>query len=368
VSNSCTALELLADPPGPEWAATAAVVAVTSTEPFFVHHVLSLLRDRLCPDEDDRAWAWREFIGDDLEDGRDVFDEAATIPMFATATRAAVVRAADAFVTRFREPLEKLAGTSRGRRGVVILEVKSLPSNTKLAKAIAKAGVIVDTAIPPKANLASWLVAWAKSHHGRAIQKATAERLLDRLDSDLGQIDQAIARLAAAGGTGAIPPEAVDEIAMGPKERSAGEMVDLAASGRAAAAISHLADLIESGESPIGIAAQVASVLKRVSAAARLLGLPAEAGRPAGINDALKAAGVAAWPKAMDQAAAALRQLGPRRARSLPVWILETDRALKGEASRGLRAQLAIERLFCKMVDLTSIPNRPPNRTEKPRA
>jgi DNA polymerase III delta subunit len=211
-------------------------------------------------------------------------------------------------------------------------------------------------------------VAWAKSHHGRAIQKATAERLLDRLDSDLGQIDQAIARLAAAGGTGAIPPEAVDEIAMGPKERSAWEMVDLAASGRAAAAISHLADRIESGESPIGIAAQVASVLKRVSAAARLLGLPAEAGRPAGINDALKAAGVAAWPKAMDQAAAALRQLGPRRARSLPVWILETDRALKGEASRGLRAQLAIERLFCKMVDLTSIPNRPPNRTEKPRA
>jgi len=245
VSNSCTGLELLADPPAAEWVATAPVVAVTSTEPFFVHHVLSLLRDRLCPDEEDRAWAWREFVGDDLEDGRDVFDEAATIPMFATATRAAVVRAADGFVTRFRETLEKLAGTPRGRRGVVILEVKSLPSNTKLAKAIAKTGVIVDTAIPPRANLASWLVAWTKSHHGRAIQKATAERLLDRLDGDLGQIDQAIARLAAAGGTGAIPPEAVDEIAMGPKERSAWEMVDLAASGRAAAAISHLADLIE---------------------------------------------------------------------------------------------------------------------------
>jgi hypothetical protein len=54
VSNSCTALELLADPPGPEWIASAAVVAVTSTEPCFVHHVLSFLRDRLCPDQEDR--------------------------------------------------------------------------------------------------------------------------------------------------------------------------------------------------------------------------------------------------------------------------------------------------------------------------
>ena len=356
--STVTALEILQKPPDDDCLGTAPVVAVTSAEPFLVFHALAFLRDRLCPDEEDRSWAWKEFAGDDVEDARDVFDEASTIPMFATATRAAVVRAADGFVTRFREPLERLADAPRGRRGIVILEVKSLPGNTKLAKAIAKNGLVIDTAIPPRANLASWLVAWAKSRHGRGLQKAAAERLLERLDGDLGQIDQAIARLAAAG-TGAIGPEAVDEIAMGPRERSAWEMIDLAATGRTAAAIAQLGDLLESGESPIAVAAQVSAVLRKLAAAARLLALPPDAGRPAGMGDALKEAGVATWPKAMEQATAALRNLGPVRARALPHWLLRTDRALKGEASRGLRAQLALERLFCKMVPRSGEPDRP---------
>jgi hypothetical protein len=59
---------------------------------------------------------------------------------------------------------------------------------------------------------------------------------------------------------------------------------------------------------------------------------------------------VAAWPKALAQAKESLQQLGPRRARRLPMWLLDLDLALKGEASRGLRARLALERLFCKMA------------------
>jgi hypothetical protein len=52
----------------------------------------------------------------------------------------------------------------------------------------------------------------------------------------------------------------------------------------------------------------------------------------------------------MAQAKEAIGQLGPRRARQLPIWLLDLDRALKGDASRGLRARLALERLFCKMA------------------
>ena len=65
---------------------------------------------------------------------------------------------------------------------------------------------------------------------------------------------------------------------------------------------------------------------------------------------ALREAGVAAWPKAMEQARQSLVQLGAGRARRLPVWLLDLDLALKGDASRGLRARLALERLFCKMA------------------
>jgi DNA polymerase III delta subunit len=136
-------------------------------------------------------------------------------------------------------------------------------------------------------------------------------------------------------------------------------MIDAAAAGDARGAVGQLAELLASGENPIGVAAQIASVLRRLSTAARLLALPADAGRPAGVEAALREAGVAAWPKALTQARESLTQLGARRARRLPVWLLDLDRALKGDASRGLRARLALERLFCKMARQQEPAQRP---------
>ncbi|MFM8734437.1 MAG: DNA polymerase III subunit delta [Pirellulales bacterium] len=352
VAGSTSALDIIVAPDDWEFGAPSLVV-VHGDEPFLVYQVLDLLRGRLCPDEADRAWAWREFDGGEPLDPRDVFDEAATIPMFATATRAAVVRQADAFVTASRERLEALAGTDRGRRGLVILEVKSFPATTRLAKAVATHGLVIDATIPAKADLAGWVRTWARTRHGITLAAATSQRLLERLGGNLGQIDQALARLAAAVDPAkkavAIPPEAVDDFAGSPQERTAWGMIDAAGGGDTKRALRELADLIDAGENPIGIAAQIASVLRRLSTAARLLALPAGAGRPAGVEQALREAGVAAWPKALAQAKESLAQLGPRRARRLPVWLLDLDLSLKGEASRGLRARLALERLFCKM-------------------
>ncbi|MFM7245338.1 MAG: DNA polymerase III subunit delta, partial [Planctomycetaceae bacterium] len=332
----------------------ASLVVLHGDESFLVLHVLDRLRATLCPDDADRDWAWREFDGGEPLDPRDVFDEAATMPMFTTATRAAVVRGADAFVTAARDRLEAIASTPRGRRGLVILEVKTFPANTRLAKAVAQHGLAIDTSIPAKADLAGWIRTWSTARHGITLAAATAQRLLERLGGNLGQIDQALARLAAAAdpatAKAAIPPEAVDDFVGSPQERTAWGMIDAAAGGDTARALRELADLLDAGENPIGIAAQMASVLRRLSTAARLLALPAGAGRPAGVEQALREAGVAAWPKALAQAKESLAQLGPRRARRLPGWLLDSERALKGEASRGLRARLALERLFCKMA------------------
>jgi DNA polymerase III delta subunit len=93
-----TALEILAA--ADDWSlGQPTIVVLHGDEPFLAGRMLALLRDRLCPDEADRDWAWREFDGATELDPRNVFDEAATVPMFAGATRAAVVRNADAFVT-----------------------------------------------------------------------------------------------------------------------------------------------------------------------------------------------------------------------------------------------------------------------------
>ena len=152
VAGAPNALDILAAPE--EWTlGTPAIVVLHGDEPFLAREILALLRDRLCPDEADRGWAWREFAGDEPLDARDVFDEAATVPMFATATRAAVVRQADAFVSAARERLEELAGADRGRRGLVILEVKSCPATTRLAKAAANRGLVIDTSLPARHDL-----------------------------------------------------------------------------------------------------------------------------------------------------------------------------------------------------------------------
>jgi DNA polymerase-3 subunit delta len=360
VPDAASAIDILVR--ADEWSlGTPSLVALVGDEPFLSFHVLALLRERLCPDEADRDWAWREFSGEGDLDPRDVFDEAATVALFATATRAAVVRAADGFVSAARESLEKIAGGPRpAGRGLVILEVKSLPSNTRLAKAVAKHGLVVDVSIPPRANLAAWVRQWAQSRHGIQLAAATAQRLLERLGNDLGQVDQALARLAAATPPAdrkkPLPPEAVDDFAGSPQERTAWGMIDSAAAGDARTAVAQLADLLDSGENPIGIGAQAALVLRRLSTAARLLSLPPESGRPAGIEQALREAGVAAWPKALAQAREALLQLGAPRARRLPLALLELDRSLKGDASRGIRARLALERLFCKMSRQSAAP------------
>lgn len=351
--GSVCGLDVLARPDA--WSLdTPSLVVLHGDDGFLVLEVLAAIRARLCPDEEDRAWAWREFSGDPL-DPRDVFDEAATVPLFTGATRAAVVRDADAFVSANRGRLEAIAGTpQKPGQGLVILAVKSFPATTRLAKAVAQHGLVIETTVPAKHDLARWVRDWSSMRHEVAIAPATAERLIERLGGHLGQIDQALARLAAATPAEArrtpLAPDAVDDVAASPQERTAWSMIDAAGAGDAAAAIGQLAHLLAAGENPIGIAAQVAAVLRRLSTAARLLSLPAGAGRPAGADQALKAAGVAAWPKALAQARTALSQLGPRRARQLPLWLLDLDLALKGDASRGLRARLALERLFCKMA------------------
>ena len=125
-------------------------------------------------------------------------------------------------------------------------------------------------------------------------------------------------------------------------------------------------ELLDAGENPIALSAQVATVLKRLSTAARLLALPAQAGRPAGFDEALKQAGVAAWPKALGAARESLLQLGSRRARQIPLWLLDLDRALKSDAARGLRARLALERLFCKMSRQAAAAASPRRETPAP--
>ncbi|MFM9010520.1 MAG: hypothetical protein ACKON8_06550, partial [Planctomycetota bacterium] len=103
MAGTPSALEILAAPE--DWnLGEPSLVVLHGDEPFLVLHLLELMRARLCPEEADRSWAWREFDGAAELDPRDVFDEAATIPLFATATRAAVTK-----VSAFRTTAARVA-------------------------------------------------------------------------------------------------------------------------------------------------------------------------------------------------------------------------------------------------------------------
>jgi len=334
------------------------MVVLAGDDPFVNRLILSRLRKCIHPDEDDTSWACREFSGDDQPDPRDIIDEVATIPMFGDAARIAIVRRADSFVSAHREILESVASRNSGRGGFLVLEVRSFPSNTRLAKAVHQHGLAIITTTPPRFDLVKWLRQWARHAHSIDLPVATADTILERLGDELGQIDQALTTFAAAlpqEGKRTLPPEMVDSLDGMGNQRTVWEMVDAAAAGRTSEAISLLEKLIQSGESPIGLIAQAATVLRRYSTAARLLGGP---NRPASLGAALKEAGVASWPKAMNQAEMALRSLGSHRCRQLPNWLESLDRSLKAEASRGPRARLAIERFFCMMSSSTGKPHK----------
>src|SRR5438445_5946 len=70
-----------------------------------------------------------------------VFDELQTLP-FLCPRRLVVVENADPFVTRYRAALEKYV-VEPTEQGTLVLDVKSWPANTRLAKLVEPASTIV---------------------------------------------------------------------------------------------------------------------------------------------------------------------------------------------------------------------------------
>ena len=58
--------------------------------------------------------------------------------------------------------------------GILILDVKTFPETTKLAKALPDSAKIVCKA-PPSYRLPAWCVDWAKSRHGKKLAPDAAE-------------------------------------------------------------------------------------------------------------------------------------------------------------------------------------------------
>src|SRR5205823_753673 len=115
----------------------------------------------------------------------EVLDELRSFAMFGGG-KLVVVRNADAFVTRFREPLENYC-LSPSDSATLVLRLNSLPSNQRIYKAISKTGEVIGCE-PPK-DLAAWAVRHGREAHAVMLDLDAARLLADLVGCDMGRLD-----------------------------------------------------------------------------------------------------------------------------------------------------------------------------------
>jgi DNA polymerase-3 subunit delta len=260
-----------------------------------------------------------------------------TLP-FLSPCRVVVIDQADPFVTKYRANLEKYVAAP-AKAGVLILDVKTWPGNTKLAKAIPDAATIVCKS-PAAQTVNKWLVNWAKSTHGKKLDADAAGWLVELVGPEMGLLDQELAKLAVyVGDRPAITREDVDQIVGRSRAAETFKIFDAIGMGQPAEALAILSRLFDQGEDPLALLGAFSWQLRRLAHAARLH----RSGRP--IPAAIAEAGFP--PFARDRVETQLRHLGRRRLDRLFDWLLEADLAMKSTGA--LPERVVLERLVVQL-------------------
>jgi DNA polymerase III subunit delta len=322
-------------PPGP-------VCVLFGDEPFLKRQVLARVR-RAVLGEGEADFSLATFAGPAAL-LPDVLEELGTLAMFGD-RRLVVVEEADEFVTRYRPELEDYVARPKAR-GILILEVRSWPSSTRLFKAVAAIGLQIECTAPPGPKLTRWLVAWAKTAHRMKLAQPLAEQLLEMVGPELGLLDQELAKLAVTGGPGVEITSAMLERLVGSwRAKTAWEMLDAALDGKTGEALTQFDRLILAGEHPVAILAQISASLRRLAAATRVILSEESAGRRISVRQALEQAGVKSF--VLGKAERQLRRLGRHRGSQLYRWLLSADLGLKGDSA--LPPRTVLERVLIQI-------------------
>jgi len=294
---------------------------------------------RLALGDADPAFAVSTYAGDKL-DFSTVRNELDTLP-FLSPCRVVVVDAADTFVTAHRPALERFAAAPAAA-GVLVLDVKAFPENTKLAKALPDAAKVHCKA-PAAYKLSAWVQDWAKAGHGKKLSADAAGLLIDLAGNTMGQLDQELEKLAvAAGAKGTIEAADVHRLVGRSQGADVFRILDAVGDGKPAAALTILERLFAEGVAPMGVLAPLMSQLRKLAAVGRHLA------DGVALASAMDAAKVPNWPQARESFKKQVRWLGRRRLDALSGWLVDIDRDLKGGSPLPERVQ--VERLVVKLA------------------
>jgi DNA polymerase III delta subunit len=175
----------------------------------------------------------------------EILDELRSFALFGNG-KVVVIRSAEEFITRFRAQLEDYV-VEPSSSAVLILRLSSLPSNQRIYKAIAKVGTIRNCE-PPK-DLTRWITQRAAGTHKLGISVDAAGLLADLIGSDLGRIDNEMAKLALSAQGGKITVEDVTGSVAFQREREMWDLTNALAAGNAQEALRRWRQLVQGDSS-----------------------------------------------------------------------------------------------------------------------
>ncbi|MGV3486555.1 MAG: DNA polymerase III subunit delta, partial [Planctomycetaceae bacterium] len=204
----------------------------------------------------------------------DMRDDLATASLFSFGERrTVVVRDGDKLLKDYRSEFEAYV-SAPAQESRLVLELETLPSNTRLYKIALKDQMLVHCSSPvigsgrsPRPDLAklrAFISGYLLPRHGAKITAGAADALVEMLGDNVSMLDTEIAKLAVhlpVGGT--INEPLVRDVVAGWRGKTIWETTDAAAGGNAAEALKQLDKLMTGGERAIALLPQLSWALRR---------------------------------------------------------------------------------------------------------
>lgn len=267
-----------------------------------------------------------------------VMDELRTISMFGD-KRVVIIDDADDFVKEHRAALEKYLDKP-AKKGVLVLDTKTWPATTRLAKRVAEIGLPIDCSALKEGELMKWLNDYAQSAYGKQITRDAAQMLIELRGLELGHLDQELAKLSSyVGDRARIDATAVSKLVGGWKAETTWSMMDAIIDGHLDVALHLLDKLLLSGEHPVRLLGSITWTFRPIARATEAV----RQGQPLG--EALTEAGVK--PFKINSTQTYLKRMTRQRAEKIYQWLLAADRELKGASHLPERA--IVERLLFQL-------------------
>lgn len=309
---------------------------VHGDEAFLKRQVIRALRQRALGD-DDSDQAVSVHAGDKAVFA-EVFDDVDTVPFFYP-RRVVVVENADPFITKYRGELEKKL-THLPATGLLIVDVKTWASNTRLAKMIDNAASVVCKA-PGSQHLSKWCSDWCASQYQKQLPADAARLLTELVDPEMGLLDQEMLKLSIYVGVRArIEFADVDTLVGNNRAADTFKIFDAVAAGNVKGAMAILERLFDHGEEPMRILGAFSFQLRRLAVVTRL--------NANGLSVGASLAQAGVQPYFAGAAEAQMRHLGRRRLDRLYDWLLQMNMDLRGGSQ--LPARTLFERFLLRLA------------------